>query len=167
MIISVGGKTPQVGAGAFVAGNATLIGDVVLGDRASVWFGAVLRGDVGRIRIGKDSNIQDLSVIHMDSAGFDTTVGERVTVGHRVVLHGCTVGDLALIGIGAVLLNGCEIGEETIVGANSLVTEGKKIPPGMLVLGSPAKVVRPLTAKERASLAESAAHYVEIAAMYR
>ena len=167
MILSFAGKTPKRGADTYLAETATLIGDVELGDRASIWFGAVLRGDAGRIHVGRDSNIQDLTVIHADSHGFDTLVGEQVTVGHRVVLHGCTVRDRALIGIGAVLLNGCEIGEETIVGAGSLVTEGKKMPPGMLVLGSPARAVRPLTAEERASIALSAAHYVELAAGYR
>ena len=167
MIITVAEKTPVLGKDVFVAGNATVIGDVVLADRASVWFGSVLRADAGRIRIGAESNIQDLSVIHVDSGGFDTLIGAGVTVGHRVVLHGCTVRDFALIGMGSVLLNGCEIGEESIVGAGSLVTVGTKIPPRMLALGSPAKAVRPLKEAELASLRESAAHYVGYAAMYR
>lgn len=167
MIVTVAEKTPVLGRDVFVAANATVIGDVVLADRASVWFGSVLRADVGRIRIGAESNIQDLSVIHVDSGGFDTLIGAGVTVGHRVVLHGCTVRDFALIGMGSVLLNGCEIGEECIVGAGSLVTVGTRIPPRMLALGSPAKAVRPLKEAELASLRESAAHYVSYAAMYR
>lgn len=167
MILTVAGKTPALGRDVFVAPNATLIGDVELGERASVWFGSVLRADVGRIRIGRESNVQDLCVIHVDSGGFDTTLGDGVTVGHRVVLHGCTVRDFALIGMGAVLLNGCEIGEESIVGAGSLVTAGTKIPPRTLALGSPARAVRPLKEAELAPLRESAAHYVGYAALYR
>ena len=167
MILTVAGKTPVLGKDVFVAANATLIGDLVLGDRASVWFGCVLRADAGRIRIGADSNIQDLSVIHVDSGGFDTEIGQGVTVGHRVVLHGCTVRDYALIGMGSVLLNGCEIGAESIIAAGSLVTAGTKIAPRMLALGSPARAVRPLKEAELASLRESAEHYVGFAAMYR
>ncbi len=167
MIVTVAGKTPLLGKNVFVAGNATLIGDVELADGASVWFGCVLRADVGCIRVGRESNIQDLSVIHVDSGGFDTVVGAGVTVGHRVVLHGCTVRDFALIGMGSVLLNGCEIGEESIVGAGSLVTAGTKIPPRTLALGSPARAVRPLKDAELISLRESAAHYVSYAALYR
>ena len=167
MILTVAGKTPVLGKDVFVAANATLIGDLVLGDRASVWFGCVLRADAGRIRIGADSNIQDLSVIHVHSGGFDTEIGQGVTVGHRVVLHGCTVRDYALIGMGSVLLNGCEIGAESIVAAGSLVTAGTKIAPRMLALGSPARAVRPLKEAELASLRESAERYVGFAAMYR
>jgi carbonic anhydrase/acetyltransferase-like protein (isoleucine patch superfamily) len=167
MILTVAGKTPVLGSGVWLAPDATLIGDVVLGDRASVWFGSVLRGDVGKIRIGAETNVQDLCVIHVDSGGFDCTLGDRVTIGHRVVLHGCTVGNLALIGIGSIVLNGAEIGEETMIGAGSLVTQGAKIPSGVLALGSPAKVKRPLTAEERAGLRESAAHYVSYTALYR
>lgn len=167
MIITVKGKTPVVGKDAFVAPNATIIGDVELGARASVWFGSVVRGDAGSIRIGEDTNIQDLSVIHVYSGGFNTTVGRGVTVGHRVVLHGCTVGDYALIGMGSVLLNGCEIGDECIIGAASLVTEGTRIPPRTLALGSPARPKRPLTEQELAHVRQSAAHYVGYAALYR
>ena len=166
MILTVAGKTPLLGKDVFVAEGAALIGDVVLGDRASVWFGSVLRADCGRIRIGAESNLQDLCVVHVDSGGFDTTIGAGVTVGHRVVLHGCTVHDFALVGMGSVLLNGCEIGAESIIGAGSLVTAGTRIPPRMLALGSPAKVIRPLRDAELASLRESAAHYVGYAALY-
>jgi carbonic anhydrase/acetyltransferase-like protein (isoleucine patch superfamily) len=167
MILTVAGKTPLLGSGVWLAPDATLIGDVVLGDRASVWFGSVLRGDVGKIRIGAETNVQDLCVIHVDSGGFDCTLGDRVTIGHRVVLHGCTVRSLALIGIGSIVLNGAEIGEETVIGAGSLVTQGAKIPSGVLALGSPAKVMRPLTAEERAGIRESAARYVGHTALYR
>ena len=161
------GRRPRLGEEVFVADDATVIGDVVLGDRASVWFGSVLRGDVERIRIGVESNIQDLCVVHVDSGGFPTLVGDRVTVGHRVVLHGCTVRDLALIGIGSIILNGAEIGEGSIIGAGSLVPPGVKIPPGVLALGSPARVRRELTGQEKESLRESAAHYVAYARGYQ
>lgn len=167
MIRPIRGKTPLLGEGAWVAGTAMVIGDVTLGKNASIWYGAVVRGDVEKIRIGADSNIQDNSVIHVDSSGFATLVGDGVTVGHRVVLHGCHIGDGALIGIGAIVLNGAEIGEGALVGAGSLVAQGAKIPPGVLAFGSPCKVKRPLTDEERASLRESAAHYVELAREHR
>jgi len=159
-----GGKSPQVGARAWVADSAIVIGDVVLGARASIWYGAVVRGDVETIRIGADSNIQDNSVIHVDSSGFSTIVGDGVTVGHRVVLHGCTIKNGALIGIGAIVMNGAEIGEGALVAAGALVPPGAKIPPGVLAVGSPARVKRPLTDEEKADLRESARHYVELAA---
>lgn len=163
MIRPFAGKAPQLGAEAWVAENASVIGDVVLGPRASIWYGAVVRGDVEKIRIGADSNVQDNSVIHVDSSGFSTVVGDRVTVGHRVVLHGCRIGDGALIGIGAVVMNGAEVGEGALIGAGALVPPGAKIPPGMLAVGAPARVKRPLTEAERAGLRESARHYVELA----
>jgi carbonic anhydrase/acetyltransferase-like protein (isoleucine patch superfamily) len=158
-------RKPQLGEGAFVAPGADVIGNVVIGVRASIWYGCVLRGDdpVESIRIGAESNIQDLSVIHIDTGGFSTVVGERVTVGHRVVLHGCKVGDLSLIGIGSILLNGSEIGSESLIGAGSLVTPGTKIPPRVLALGSPCRVKRPLTDAELNELRESAKHYVHFA----
>lgn len=163
MIKSFAGKAPQLGAGTWVADNATVIGDVVLGPRSSIWYGAVVRGDVEKIRIGADTNIQDNSVIHVDSSGFATVVGSRVTVGHRVVLHGCTIGDGALIGIGAVIMNGAEVGEGALVGAGALVSPGMKIPPGVLAVGAPARVKRALTDEEKADLRESAEHYAELA----
>lgn len=155
--------TPKLGARAWVADSAVVIGDVVLGEGASIWYGAVVRGDVEKIRIGARSNIQDNSVIHVDSGGWPTIVGEGVTVGHRVVLHGCTVKDGALIGIGAVVLNGAEVGEGALIGAGALVPPGAKIPPGVLAIGTPAKVKRELTAEEKEHLRESARHYVELA----
>jgi carbonic anhydrase/acetyltransferase-like protein (isoleucine patch superfamily) len=157
------GIRPQLGEQAWVADTAAVIGDVILGARASIWYGAVLRGDVEKIRIGSDTNIQDNSVVHVDSSGFSTEVGQGVTVGHRVVLHGCRIGDGALIGIGAIVLNGAEVGEGSLIGAASLVTEGKKIPPGVLAMGAPCRVVRPLTEEEKRGMRESAAHYVELA----
>ncbi len=167
MIKPFAGRAPQLGADAWVAETAMVIGDVVLGPRASIWYGAVLRGDVEKISIGADSNIQDNSVIHVDSSGFSTVVGERVTVGHLAVLHGCTIRDGALIGIGAVVLNGAEIGEGALVGAGAVVTPGTKIPPGMLAVGAPAKVKRPLTDEEKQTLLESAPHYVQLAREHR
>jgi len=136
-----------------------VMGNVALADDASVWFGAVLRGDTETIRIGRRSNIQDMSVLHAD-VGMPLTVGEDVTVGHQVMLHGCTIGDGSLIGIGAVVLNGAIIGKGCLVGAGSLVTEGKEFPDGSMILGSPAKVVRQLTPEQMEGLRMSAQHYV-------
>ena len=167
MIKKFAGKTPQLGAEAWVAETAVVIGDVVLGPRANIWYGAVIRGDVEKIRIGADSNVQDNSVIHVDSSGFSTVIGERVTVGHRVVLHGCKIGDGALIGIGAIVMNGAEIGEGALVGAGALVPQGSKIPAGMLAVGAPARVKRPLTDEEKQALRESATHYVQLAQEHR
>jgi carbonic anhydrase/acetyltransferase-like protein (isoleucine patch superfamily) len=167
VIVAYSDQLPRLGAEVFVAENATLIGDVVLGARASVWFGAVLRADVSSIRVGAGSNIQDLSVVHVDSGGFSTHVGDEVTVGHRVILHGCRIGNRCLIGMGAIVMNGAEIGEECILGAGSLVSPGTKIPPGVLALGSPAKVKRDLSEEEKASIRESAARYAGYAAIYR
>jgi carbonic anhydrase/acetyltransferase-like protein (isoleucine patch superfamily) len=167
VILAYSGHTPRLGEGVFVAENATVIGDVILGARASIWFGAVLRGDVEQIRIGAGSNIQDLSVVHVDSSGFSTHVGEDVTVGHRVILHGCRIADHCLIGMGSIIMNGAEIGEECILGAGSLVSPGTKIPPGVLALGSPAKVKRALSEAEKASIRDSAARYAGYAAVYR
>jgi carbonic anhydrase/acetyltransferase-like protein (isoleucine patch superfamily) len=143
----------------FVAPNATLIGSVVMHARSSVWFNVVVRGDNDPIVIGEETNVQDGSVLHTD-AGVPLTLGRGVTVGHKAMLHGCSVGDFSLIGINAVVLNGAKIGSYCIIGANALVPEGKEIPDGSLVLGTPAKVTRPLNAEERVRLEQSAAHYV-------
>jgi carbonic anhydrase/acetyltransferase-like protein (isoleucine patch superfamily) len=161
------GISPVIGKGAWVAENAVVLGQVELGANVSIWYGSVLRADEGRIRIGENTNIQDLSVIHIESDTFDTTLGANVTVGHRAMLHGCTVGDFALIGIGAILLNGAEVGAESLIGAGSLVTPGTKIPPGVLALGSPCRVKRPLTDEEKAGLRDSAEHYVRLAREHR
>jgi carbonic anhydrase/acetyltransferase-like protein (isoleucine patch superfamily) len=166
MIYTLGDRIPQVlGAGHFVADSASVIGSVVLQDRASVWFGAVLRGDCELISVGEGSNIQDLSMVHADF-GAPVNVGRHVTVGHQVCLHGCTIGDGALIGIHCTILNGAVIGEGSLVGANSLVGEGKQFPPRSLILGAPAKVVRELTDAEVSKLRDSAQHYIDNAARF-
>lgn len=150
----------------WVAPNATLVGKIRLDAGASVWFGAVLRGDNELIHIGENSNVQDGSVMHTDM-GHPLTLGTGVTVGHNAMLHGCTVGDYSLIGIQAVVLNGAKIGKHCLVGAGSLVTEGKEFPDGSLIMGSPAKVVRPLTPDQIEGLKRSARHYVDNARRYR
>jgi carbonic anhydrase/acetyltransferase-like protein (isoleucine patch superfamily) len=162
VIRALGPLTPAVGPGVFVADDATVIGDVALGRDSSVWYGCVVRGDVNAIRVGPETNIQDLSVVHVATDRFATTIGARVTVGHRAILHGCTVGDGCLIGMGAILLDGCELGEGAMVAAGALVTPGTRIPPGMLAMGSPARVVRAVSDEERRTIAWSAAHYVEL-----
>ena len=149
----------------WAAPTATLIGKVRLQARASVWFGAVLRGDNELIDIGEDSNVQDGTVMHTDM-GSPLTLGRGVTVGHNAMLHGCTVGDYSLIGINAVILNGARIGKHCIIGANALIPEGKEIPDGSLVMGSPGKVVRELTEQQMRMLEASAAHYVHNAQRY-
>jgi len=157
---------PRIAESAWVAESAQVMGNVELAEDTSVWFGAVVRGDTEVIRIGRGSNIQDCSVLHADF-GKPLTVGENVTVGHQVMLHGCTIGDNALIGIGAVVLNGAKIGKGCIVGAGSLVTEGKEFPDGSMIMGSPAKVVRELTEQQQAALKMSAVHYIENARRFQ
>ena len=149
----------------WAAPNATLIGNVRLQANASVWFGAVLRGDNELIDIGEGSNVQDGTVMHTDM-GSPLTLGKGVTVGHNAMLHGCTVGDYSLVGINAVILNGARIGKHCIIGANALIAEGKEIPDGSLVMGSPGKVVRELTEQQKRMLEASAAHYVHNAQRY-
>ena len=151
--------TPDIADSAWVADNAQVIGDVHMAADSSVWFSSVVRGDTATIRIGEGTNIQDGSVLHAD-VGIPLTIGKHVTVGHMVQLHGCTVGDESLIGIGAVVLNGAKIGKNCLVGAGSLVTEGKEFPDGSMILGSPAKVVRELTPEQIEGLRRSAQHYV-------
>ena len=157
---------PDVAADAYVAGNATVLGRVTLGSKASVWFGASVRGDNDAIVIGAGSNVQDGAVLHVDP-GFPMKIGAHVSIGHQAMLHGCTVGDGALIGIQAVVLNGAVIGEQSLVGAGALVTEGKTFPPGSLIVGSPAKVVRALDDDAIARLGQSAAGYVANGARFR
>ena len=157
---------PQVAEGAWVADSAQVMGNVELGQDSSVWFGAVVRGDTDVIRIGRGTNIQDGSVLHADT-GKPLTIGDDVTVGHMVMLHGCTVGDGSLIGIGAIVLNGAKIGKGCIVGAGALVTEGKEFPDGSMIIGSPAKAVRELTPEQQQGLRASAQHYVDNAAQFR
>jgi carbonic anhydrase/acetyltransferase-like protein (isoleucine patch superfamily) len=157
---------PEIAHSAWVAPGAHVIGQVTLGEGASVWFGAVLRGDNEPIVIGNDSNIQENAVLHTD-AGIPLIVGESVTIGHQAMLHGCTVGDGSLIGIQAVVLNRAVIGCECLVGAGALVTEGRSFPDGSLIIGSPAKVARALTPAERQSLRDSATHYVKRGELFR
>ena len=159
------GVTPQFGPGAWAAPSADLIGDVRLGARASIWFGAVIRADNTPIIVGEDSNMQDGAIGHSDP-DFPLIIGARVTVGHQAILHGCTIADDCLVGMGAKILNGAVIEAECLVGAGALVTEGKTFPAGSLIVGSPAKVVRQLTEAERQALRLSAAHYAEKAAHY-
>ena len=152
---------PQVDSSAFVDDSAQVIGDVVIGAESSVWMNAVIRGDVNSIRIGRETSIQDGTVVHVNhTPSHPTVVGDQVTVGHGVVLHGCVVEDRCLIGMGAILLNGCRIGSESIVAAGTLVPERVEIPPRSLVMGSPARVKRPLTDDEVAGIVKSADSYV-------
>jgi carbonic anhydrase/acetyltransferase-like protein (isoleucine patch superfamily) len=160
------GVAPQLADTAWVADTAQVIGNVHLAEDSSVWFGVTVRGDTETIRVGKGSNIQDASVLHAD-VGQPLTIGEHVTVGHKVMLHGCTVGDGSLIGIGAVVLNGAKIGKHCLVGAGALVTEGKEFPDGSMILGSPARVVKTLTPEQIEGLRASARHYVENAQRFR
>lgn len=165
-IFTLADKRPQLGANVWIAPNATVIGDVRLADNASVWWNAVLRGDNDPIHIGANTNIQDGSVLHTDE-GIPMHIGADVTVGHMVVLHGCSIGDGSLIGIGSVVLNRAVIGKSCIVGANTLIPEGKVFPDRVLIVGSPGKVVRELSDEEVARLKKSAAHYVSNAGRYR
>jgi carbonic anhydrase/acetyltransferase-like protein (isoleucine patch superfamily) len=164
-LFAIDGKKPTLAGGAWSAPSADLIGDVRLGARASIWFGAVVRADNTPILIGEESNLQDGSVGHSDP-GAPLTIGARVTIGHQAIVHGCTIADDCLIGMGARILNGARLGPECLVGAGALVTEGKSFDGGSLIVGVPARVVRPLTAEEKAAIRVSAAHYAEKAARY-
>ena len=165
-IYQLGEHTPQIGSGAWVADSASVIGQVTLGDGVSVWYGAVIRGDNHHICLGRNSNVQDGCVLHTD-AGITLTLGERVTVGHQAMLHGCTVGDGSLIGIQSVLLNGARIGRNCIVGAGAVVPEGKEFPDGALIIGAPARLVRMLDEQQIAALAHVSEHYLEQARRHR
>jgi carbonic anhydrase/acetyltransferase-like protein (isoleucine patch superfamily) len=160
MIYAIDGREPAFGHRVFVAPSATVVGDVTVGDDVSVWFGAVLRGDVERLTIGRGTNIQDNSVCHSDP-GSPLVVGADVTVGHNVILHGCRIGDGALIGMGSTILNDARIGPRCLVGANALITEGKEFPEGVLIVGAPARLIRPLTPEELARMAQSAPRYAD------
>jgi len=157
---------PTIHPTAFVAPSANLIGDVTLGEESSVWYQAVLRGDINRIVIGPRSNVQDGALVHL-ADDYGTVVGELVTVGHKAILHACTIGDEVLVGMGAIVLDGAVIGARSIIGAGALVTGGKEIPPGSLVLGSPAKVVRALSLEEQAGIKVWAEKYVALSRAYR
>ncbi len=161
------GLMPTIHESAFVAPSADILGDVVLGEECSAWFNVSIRGDVNWIRIGDRTNIQDNAVIHVTNRTAPTTIGDDVTIGHSAVVHGCRIRDRVLVGIGAIVLDHADIGTDTLIGANALVTGGVKIPPRSLVLGSPAKVVRPLTDEEVAKVAAHAAHYVHYSRVMR
>jgi carbonic anhydrase/acetyltransferase-like protein (isoleucine patch superfamily) len=161
----LGELVPTIAEGAWAAPSADIIGDVRLGPRASVWFGAVVRADNTPILIGEETNLQDGSVGHSDP-GAPLTIGARVTIGHQAIVHGCTIADDCLIGMGARILNGARLGPECLVGAGALITEGKSFEGGSLIVGVPARVARPLTAEEKAAMRVSAAHYAEKAAKY-
>jgi len=165
-IYQLGDEAPRLATGAWVADSAQVIGRVQLGEGASVWYGAVLRGDNEWITVGARSNVQDGSVLHSD-IGFPLTLGDDVTIGHQVMLHGCTVGDGSLVGIQAVVLNGAKIGRNCLVGAGAVVTEGKEFPDNVLILGAPAKVVREISPEQAARLKLGALHYVENAQRHR
>jgi gamma-carbonic anhydrase len=166
MITSYKSISPKIAATAFVADGAHVIGDVHIGEHSSIWFNCVLRGDCYHIRIGESTNIQDNTVIHVTQGRFATLIGSRVTVGHSAVLHGCTVEDRCLIGIGAIVLDDVTIGEESFIAAGSLVTPGTKIPPHSMVMGTPAKVRRQVTDEEVARIDEHWQHYVEYKEQY-
>ncbi|MEJ1996737.1 MAG: gamma carbonic anhydrase family protein [Maritimibacter sp.] len=166
MIYALDGIAPEIDDSAWVAPDANVIGRVSLGEGASVWFGCTLRGDNEPISVGRNSNLQENTICHTDR-GFPLSIGENVTVGHRAMLHGCTIGAGSLIGMGATVLNGAVIGKGCLIGAGALITEGKVIPDGSLVMGAPGKVVRELDEATRAKLIESAKHYAENAARFR
>jgi carbonic anhydrase/acetyltransferase-like protein (isoleucine patch superfamily) len=166
MIYALDGMAPSIDSTAWVAENATLIGKVVVEAEASIWFGAVIRGDNEEIRVGAGSNVQENAVLHTDM-GYPLTIGSNCTIGHKAMLHGCTIGDGTLIGMGATVLNGARIGSGCLIGACALITEGKEIPDGSLVMGSPGKVVRQLDATARAKLLASAASYQANARRFR
>ena len=154
------------GAARFVAPTATVIGDVTLGEETGIWFGAVVRGDRDRVEIGAGSNVQDNAVVHT-SAGFPALIGREVSVGHGAILHGCTIGDRVLVGMGAIVMNGAVVGEETIIAAGAVVTEGSVIPAGSVVMGVPGKVVKQASPAQRETIRKNALSYIELAKSYR
>jgi len=167
MIRPYRGVVPKIAASAYIDPSAQVIGNVTVGERSSLWPGAVARGDVHSIRIGEESNIQDNSVLHCDAPDFPLEIGHRVTVGHMVMLHGCTVEDECVIGIGAVVLNGARVGKGSVIAAGAVVAEGMQVPPGSMVMGVPGKVKREVTAEEQQRFRENAKHYVDACQAYR
>lgn len=166
MIKAYQGIEPKIDETAFIAPSADIIGEVIIEKNANIWYNVVIRSEEQKIVIGENTNIQDGSVVHIGH-GFDTIIGKNVTVGHKAIIHGCKIGDNTLIGMGAVVLDGAEVGEFTLLGAASLVPPGKKIPSGVLAMGSPAKVVRELTEEEKKNLTNSAMKYIETANNHR
>lgn len=167
MIRAYRGVLPKIADSAYIDASAQVIGNVTVGERASVWPNVTARGDVNSIHIGDDSNVQDNSVLHCDAGLFPLYIGDRVTVGHLAMLHGCTIEDDCLIGIGAVVLNGAKIGRGSVIAAGAVVPEGAEVPPDSMVMGVPAKVKRPLTPDERQRFRLNAMHYVEAARIYK
>lgn len=168
MIAKVFGKSPTIAKSAWVAESADVLGDVTLGEHVSIWFQAVVRGDVHWIKIGAYTNVQDGSVLHVTNGIFPLTIGERVTIGHKVLLHGCTIGNDCLLGMGSVILDGVEVGDGSVVAAGALLPPGKKYPPGHLILGAPAKAVRPITPEERKNMIDQGwKNYHSYVAEYR
>lgn len=166
MIRTFQGIKPTIPTSCFIEDTAVVIGDVIMGEDCSAWFHAVIRGDVNYIRIGNRTNVQDLCMLHVTHDTHPLILGNEVTIGHHVVLHGCTIQDRVLVGMGAIIMDGAVIGEDTVVGAGALITEETVVPPNSLILGSPAKVKRIVTGKELAWIKESAANYVEYARQY-
>jgi gamma-carbonic anhydrase len=166
-VYELAGVRPTLGKRVFVAANASVIGDVHLGDEASVWFGAVLRGDYYPIRVGARTNIQDNSVVHITAEQAATTIGDDVTVGHAAIIHGCTIGNFCLVGMGSIVLDGVVVGDESFIAAGSLVTPGTIIPPRSFVLGRPAKVVRPVSEKDLAWIRHASVVYAGYARDFR
>ncbi|MFZ1082537.1 MAG: gamma carbonic anhydrase family protein [Candidatus Kryptoniota bacterium] len=167
MIVRYSGKNPNVHETVFAAEGAHIIGDVAVGEYSSIWFNAVVRGDVNFIRIGARTNVQDNTVIHVTDKKFPTYIASNVTIGHAAIIHGCKIEDYSLIGMGAILLDDCKIGDHSLVAAGSLVREGFFVPPKTLVAGMPARIIRELNADEMRRLEESAQHYVDLAASYK
>ncbi len=166
MIDSFKGILPKISPTAFIAPSSDIIGDVEIGEESSIWYSSVVRGDVHYIRIGVRTNIQDLSMLHVTRQTHPLIIGNEITIGHHVTLHGCTIHDRVLVGMGAVILDGAVISEGSMIGAGSIVTEGTRIPSGVLAFGAPARVKRPLTEKESAFLAQSAQNYVDLSRTY-
>ena len=166
MLRSYRGVSPRIAASAYIDTAATIIGDVTVGERSSVWPTAILSGDIDSIRVGDSTNIQEGAVVHTDSA-FPTTIGDRVTVGHRALIHGCTIEDEAVIGIGAIVLTGARVGKGSVVAAGSLVPEGMEVPPATLVMGTPAKPRRAVSAEEQARFRKGVQSYIERSTIYR
>ncbi|MCM0646920.1 gamma carbonic anhydrase family protein [Clostridium swellfunianum] len=160
-------KYPKIHSSAFIAPSADVIGDVTIDEDSSVWFGAVIRGDENYIKVGKGTNIQDNCTVHINNSDYATRIGDYVTIGHNAVVHACTIGDYCLIGMGAIVLDGAEVGDYTIIGAGSLVTSGKKIPSGVIAIGSPVKIVRELTNEEKKELEDSAKNYIKFARKFK
>lgn len=166
MFLEFRNKKPLVNSESFIAENVILIGDVTIEKDANLWYGTVLRGDINYIKVGVGTNIQENSTVHVDKT-YAAIIGNNVTIGHNCIIHGCTIGDNSLIGMGSIILNGAEIGENTLIGAGSMVTGGKKIPSGVLCMGSPAKVIRELTEEEILSLKRSAENYINLSKEYK